>query len=109
MTKKMWRVLVIYDATRVNYRGKTVHASRIPDDIYFVEAEDKAGAKDAVAALNPQPLGYDESNWALDTEIRVLNNWDDWKVKDAIEWLNGKQFAEYCRQQGFNGFIKLED
>lgn len=33
-------------------------------------------------------------------------SWDDWTVKEAMQNLNGKQFAEYLRQQNLTKYVK---
>ena len=101
---KQWNVHVMGSATFKGLFGK-MREEFGSDRVFTVTAETKE------EAIEKAKKEYNDLQINTGKAFRFhhapsVKSWDTWTVKQAMHMLNGKDFAEYARQQGLTSLFE---
>ena len=101
---KQWIVRVVGRAVFKGFFGKEREEFGY-GQVFTITAETKE------EAIEKAKKEYDDLQISTGSAFRFhhassAKSWDTWTVKQAINMLNGKEFAEYARQQGLTSLFE---
>lgn len=104
--QKMWEVYVDKVCTYKTIFGKEKECIENSGFPIYVMAESREEAIEKAKEKYNQFQIDTDSIWRFHG-FYLIRNWDDWTVSKAMKMLNGKQFAEYAKQNNLDTLFKM--